>query len=177
MAALNHPQDDARTWADWVQTHGPAVRGYLMAMLRQTELADELSQETFFRAWQARDRYREEGNARAYLLRIADHLVCDRARKSVREVQVTEERWKQVEPISRPNDPADAMIRDEAVGQLNAAMEHLSPIQRRVLLLRYYGDASFAEIAEILECPLGTALSHCHRGLQTLREQLVESES
>ncbi len=48
-------------------------------------------------------------------------------------------------------------------------MEALTPPQRRVLLLRYYGDLSFSEIAEIVGCPLSTALSHCRRGLLTLR--------
>jgi len=51
----------------------------------------------------------------------------------------------------------------------------LSPPQRRALLLRYYGDLSFAEIAAIMGCPLGTALSHCRRGLLKLRELLVET--
>jgi RNA polymerase sigma-70 factor (ECF subfamily) len=55
-------------------------------------------------------------------------------------------------------------------------MESLSPQQQRVLLLRYYGELGFAEIAAIMQCPLGTALSHCHRGLQALRKQLVENE-
>jgi RNA polymerase sigma-70 factor (ECF subfamily) len=166
--------NDAQLWSEWVHAHGPAVRGYLLAMVRRPDLADELSQEVFFRAWQARDRYREEGHARAYLMRIADRLVCDRARKLTAEVQVSEEHWRAVEPAGPHAEPAATMIAEEALDQLLAAMDHLSPPQRRVLLLRYYGDLSFAEIAQAIHCPLGTALSHCHRALQTLRELLVE---
>ena len=52
------------------------------------------------------------------------------------------------------------------------ALDQLSVPQRRVLLLRYYGDMSFEEIAATLECPLNTALSHCRRGLLALRRLL-----
>jgi DNA-directed RNA polymerase specialized sigma24 family protein len=42
------------------------------------------------------------------------------------------------------------------------------------LLLRYYGELSFAEIGRMLGCPVSTALSHCRRGLLALRETLLE---
>jgi DNA-directed RNA polymerase specialized sigma24 family protein len=42
------------------------------------------------------------------------------------------------------------------------------------LLLRYYGQLGFAEIADEIRCPLSTTLSHCRRGLETLRAILVE---
>ena len=56
-----------------------------------------------------------------------------------------------------------------------AVLGELSPLQQRVLLLRYYGQLSFAEIAEIIGCPLNTALSHCRRGLEALRTRLLNS--
>jgi RNA polymerase sigma-70 factor, ECF subfamily len=56
-------------------------------------------------------------------------------------------------------------------------LDRLSPPQRRVLLLRYYGQFTFAEIAEMIDCPLNTTLSHCRRGLEALRALLVEKES
>lgn len=65
-------------------------------------------------------------------------------------------------------------MRAEARHQLDAAMELLTAAQRRVLLLRYYGDLSFAEIAETMDCPLSTALSHCRRGLLALRQIISE---
>jgi RNA polymerase sigma-70 factor (ECF subfamily) len=176
MTPASHRSDDEQLWAGWVDTHGRAVRGYVLAMVRCPGAADDLAQEVFVRAWQARGRYREEGNARAYLLRIADRLVCDRARKRGREVHVSDEQWRQVEPAYPSGEPDGEATQDAAIGQLAAAMESLSPPQQRVLLLRYYGELSFAEIAAIMQCPVGTALSHCHRGLQALRKQLVENE-
>ena len=176
MNPSSRPPHDASLWSDWSRVHGPAVRGYLLATVRRPDLADDLVQEVFFRAWKARSRYREEGSARAYLLRIADHLVCDRARRSGREVNVSEEDWRQIEPTQRSQGPADALAQQEAVEQLAAALDSLSPAQQRVLLLRYYGGISFSEIADIMGCPTSTALSHAHRGLLALRRLLVKTD-
>lgn len=176
MSPSSQPSSDAERWAQWSQRHGRAVRGYLLALVRRHDLADDLTQEVFCRAWQARDRYREQGSARAYLLRIADRLVCDRGRKSGREINLNDDDWRQVEPQERAAAPADTLARQEISKQLAAALDGLSPQHRRVLLLRYYGELSFAEIAATMECPLNTVLSHCHRGLIALRGLLVETD-
>ena len=172
---MSRRSDEDDRFAEWTREHGRAVRGYLLAMVRRADVADDLVQEVFCRAWQARERYREQGNARAYLLRIADRLVCDRGRKAGRERTLNEETWRQVEPVSRDGEPWEAFARAEAAAQLTAALDRLSPAQRRVLLLRYYGQLSFAQIAETVGCPLSTALSHCRRGLMLLRKLLVEN--
>lgn len=167
--------DDEARFTGWVREHGRAVRGFLAAMLRRMDLVEELSQEVFCRAWQARSRYREQGTTRAYLLRIADRLVCDRMRRSPPPLNLDDAGWKQVEPWSPGADPSDAVQRAEEGEQLAAALERLSVAQRRVLLLRYYGQFTFAEIAAMTGWPLNTTLSHCHRALETLRRMLVES--
>jgi RNA polymerase sigma-70 factor, ECF subfamily len=176
MSPKNQSPDDASLWAAWVHRHGRAVRGYLLGMLRRHDLADDLMQEVFCRAWQARDRYQEEGTARAYLLRIADRLVVDHHRRAGREFTIAEESWKEIEPVQPAASPDETLVQQEAFGQLTVTLDSLPPLQRRVLLLRYYGELSFAEIAALLECPLSTALSHCHRGLLTLRKLLVETD-
>ena len=174
MADRRCNTDDEQLFADWVRDHGRAVRGFLLAMVRRPDVADDLSQEVFCRAWQARARYREQGNARAYLLRIADRLVCDRGRRAEPEVNLSEDGWKQHEPLDAAQEPPRRALMAEATEQLAAALDRLSPVQQRVLLLRYYGQFSFAEIAGMIGCPLNTALSHCRRGLETLRKLLVE---
>ncbi len=175
MSSLSQKAEDNGRFADWGREHGQAVRGYLVAMLGKADLAEDLTQEVFCRAWRGRERYCEQGNARAYLLRIADRLACDWLRKPRREITLKQEDWKRIEPVSHAADPYRALARAEAAEQLAKALDDLTPAQRRVLLLRYYGQLSFAQIADIVDCPLGTALSHCHRGLKTLRKLLVES--
>jgi RNA polymerase sigma-70 factor, ECF subfamily len=174
MADLRCDTDDQELFALWVREYGRIVRGFLLAMVRRPDVADDLCQEVFCRAWQARARYREEGNARAYLLRIADRLVCDRGRRAESNVNLGEDAWKQYEPVGRTTDPSRQAMLAEEYEQLTDAMEQLSTPQRRVLLLRYYGQFSFAEIADLIGCPLNTTLSHCRRGLETMRKLLAE---
>ena len=177
MADRGRNTDEERLYADWVREHGKVVRGFLWASVRRLDVAEDLTQEVFCRAWQARSSYREQGGARAYLLRIADRLVCDHARRAGPHVNLDEDAWKRHEPISRAADPPADAVRAEENKQLAAALDRLSPLQRRVLLLRYYGQFSFAEIADMIDCPLNTALSHCRRGLESLRALLVEKKS
>jgi RNA polymerase sigma-70 factor (ECF subfamily) len=170
----NELDHQTEQFAAWVRDHSRAVRGYLLGMTRRADTTDDLLQEVFRRAWQARTTYRENGHSRAYLLKIADRLVCDRRRKARPEITLDREDWKKNEPPSRTDDPLHALHLQEETAQLNKALQNLSPIQRRVLLLRFYGQMGFAEIAAEIGCPLGTALSHCRRGLETLRILLAE---
>jgi RNA polymerase sigma-70 factor (ECF subfamily) len=165
---------DADRFSDWVHQYGSAVRGYLRAMVRNDAEADDLAQEVFRRAWKARDRYREQGTARAYLMRIADRLVYDRSRQDRNEVNLDSQTWERIEPMSG-DQPSDRLDQTETRHQLAAALDRLTPVQRRVLLLRYYGQMSFTQIAESIPCPLSTALSHCRRGLLALRELMAET--
>jgi RNA polymerase sigma-70 factor (ECF subfamily) len=106
---------------------------------------------------------------------IADRLARDRARRAGHEITLHEDDWRRLEPAGENEvSPLESLADAETRRQLTAAFEALSPAQRRVLLLRYYGDLSFPDIAATMKVPLGTALSHCRRGLQALRKLLVE---
>jgi RNA polymerase sigma-70 factor, ECF subfamily len=159
--------------ARWVREHGQSVRGYLLGLVRRSDAADDLLQEVFRRAWQAAGRYRDEGHERAYLLRIADRLVVDRSRRLGQEINLDEGRWREIEPAAADDSPLEELTSREASAELAAALDRLTLAQRRVLLLRYFGDLTFEEIAQALDCPLGTALSHCRRGLEALRKQMT----
>jgi len=170
--------DDACERADerierWVREHARAIRGYLLGLVRRSDVADDLLQDVFRRAWQWQAQYREEGHERAYLLRIADRLVVDRSRRLGREINIDDATWHELEPTANGDAPDDELARAEATGELAAALDQLTLAQRRVLLLRYFGDLTFEEIAAALDCPLGTALSHCRRGLAALRRLMT----
>jgi RNA polymerase sigma factor (sigma-70 family) len=162
--------------ARWVQEHAAAVRGYLLGLVRRSDVADDLLQEVFQRAWQARDRYQDQGYERAFLLRIADRLVIDKSRRSRREINLDEATWHEVEPAADSDSPLDDLHTAETNQELTAALDQLSLNQRRVLLMRYFSDLTFEQIAAELNCPLGTALSHCRRGLQAMRKMLTTNE-
>src|SRR3954468_17006042 len=154
MPSSDRPASDSEAVSHWVRDHGRAVRGYLLGLVRRVDVAEDLLQEVFRRAWQARDRYQEEGHQRAYLLRIADNLAWDRARRSGRERTLDDETWKHLEPVQAGPPPAERLMHEETQAELEQAMSKLSEPQQRVLLLRYYGEMDFAQIAVVLGLPL-----------------------
>jgi RNA polymerase sigma-70 factor (ECF subfamily) len=180
MNAGSADNPDSFPLADWIREHGGAVRGYLFGMVRDASVVDDLCQEVFQRVWRARTSYREEGQARAFLLRIADRLAIDHLRSSGRqrdrEQLLDDESWNRFEPNDRQLGPVASAERAETADRLLHALDALTPAQRRVLLLRFYTGLEFAEIAALVGCPLSTALSHCHRGLQALRKILGPGE-
>ena len=176
--AGNQPREEHhQRFEEWVRDHGKAVRGFLLALVRRTDVAEDLCQEVFCRAWEGRERYAEQGKTRAYLLQIANRLVVDRSRRNEPRSNLGDEVWQACEPSSPAPDPSRTAERNEQVRLLHAALDRLAPMQQRVLLLRYYGQMEFQEIAETLQTPLNTALSHCRRGLESLRKLLVETGS
>lgn len=169
--------DDRDRLTRWVQEHAGAVRGFLFGLVRRDDVADDLLQETFRRAWQARERYVDDGRERSYLLRIADRLAVDHARRARRpETTVDSDAWRSAEPPSRERAADTSLLHAEAKACLVEALDSLSEAQRRVLLLRFYGGLEFSEIAAELDCPIGTVLSHCHRALGRLRKELAHYE-
>lgn len=156
----------------WLQDHGAAVRGFLVASLHHRDLAEDLLQDVFCRAWEARARFQEGHGDRAFLLTIADRLVIDHYRRTRHETALDLDGGTH-SPVSREAEPVERLLKNEAEQQVADALETLSAPQRRVLLLRYYGDLPFAEIANTTGWPLGTVLSHARRGLLMLRSQFA----
>ncbi len=167
------PQNDAELLSRWVREHSRAVRGFLLGLVRRHDVADDLLQDVFQRAWQARGSYEDRGRERSYLLKIADRLVCDWARRQGLESTIDDAAWHELEPSGEQQAPLDELADRDTSGELAAGLNRLSPAQKRVLLLRYYGDMEFAEIAQQMDIPRNTALSHARRGLLALKKTLT----
>lgn len=165
--------DGKTVLADWIERHGPAVYGFLRARVRDSNLTDDLFQETFTRALKAFRSYRDEGKPRAFLLKIADRLIGEKFRKRKREGAL--DPAVEGELVAAESGPVRKASRSEARKRLEEELDALTEDQRRVLLLRFYGDMTFAEISRALEQPLGTVLSHSRRGLATLKKRMAEN--
>jgi RNA polymerase sigma factor (sigma-70 family) len=85
-----------------------------------------------------------------------------------RELSVAE-----VRPAETGRDPADAVVRDDAVWRVCSA---LPPQQRAAVVLRFYEDLDYPEIARVLDVAEATVRSHVHRGLAALRRELTGTE-
>ncbi len=72
--------------------------------------------------------------------------------------------------------PVELAVHDPEIDELWARLSQLRPDERACVVLRYYDDRPLAEIAELLDLPLGTVKSHIHRALATLRTLLTEED-
>jgi len=164
-------EGDQRALESLYDRYASAIMGLALRILGEREPADEVVQETFWRAWSRSETYRaERGAPLSWLFGIAHHLAIDLTRR--RASNRTE-----VVP-AKPN-PGDRDTVEEFTGaalrreQVVAALADLAPEQRKVLELAYFGGLTHHQIAEATETPLGTVHTRARLGLQKLRSALL----
>ena len=173
---------DQAAFSQLVARHKERIFGYLMGMVRDREVANDLFQDTFFRAIQAmhkrRGSYETQGRWLAWTMRIARNAALDhlRARKKFSDVDGygNEEEgpsfWDRL-PDEAP--PADSLLnRADLWKEVEAAIDQLPPEQREVVLMRHQSELTFREIAELTGVSINTALGRMRYALINLRKIL-----
>jgi len=122
--------------------------------------AEDLAQEALMRTYRSWNRIRERERPGAY----ARTILVNQHRSAIRRLFVARKHT--------PEDPGQRRLFDEDGMVLWEALLRLPERQRAALVLRYYEDLPEAEIALVMECPLGTVKSHIHRGIERLRAAL-----
>jgi RNA polymerase sigma-70 factor, ECF subfamily len=147
--------------------NGSYVLSYVIRLLRDRYLAEDVVQETMLRAWRHCDELSaDNGSVRSWLIRVAHNIAMDKIRmRRSRPAEVAED----TVPECMVEDHADAVVTALAVRQL---LSRLSPRHRAVLELVYLNDCTAAEAAERLGIPTGTACSRSHHALRVLRREL-----
>ena len=163
---------DARAMEILVSRHGAVLLAYMRA--RSTE-ADDIVQETWYRAIQRIGRFRS-GNFRAWLMTIARNCMIDRLRRGRLTISLDADDGDGQGLAGRlTGDMPDAPEQMESRETHERIMERvmaLPPDQREVFLLRTRQELSFAEIARLLDIPLNTALGRMHYAVTKLRREL-----
>lgn len=163
-----------------ISAYGPRLFGYLARLSGSRQRAEDLLQDVFVRLVRCIGEYRHDGRFDAWIFRIATNVARDHVRVSQRRRHIdppqagaggSEDNGEAVARTldanaRRPDSAAET--RDE-LDRLQQAMNALSPGEREVICLRHFSGLSFAEIAEMMGTPIGTALARAHRGLGRLR--------
>lgn len=129
--------------------------------------AEDLVQETMLRAHRAFHQYRPGTNARAWLFTILHRLRTDALRRRGRRPE-TVELTDDGPPVAPAHEAALASGHEE----ITRALEALPETFRSAVILRDVEEYSYAEIAQMLEVPVGTVMSRIHRGRTLLRKAL-----
>ncbi len=149
--------------------------GYLNMLLSgRTAEADDIFQQTWLKAITRLENYREEGNFRAWLFRIARNLTLDRFRSVYFRpgvmLDIDSENFRELEDGEEIR-PCAGMDEEFFSEKLTAAVEELSWEQKEVFLLRSQ-NLSFKEIAKLQNCPVNTALGRMQYAIRKLRSKL-----
>jgi RNA polymerase sigma-70 factor (ECF subfamily) len=176
-AMLSTPFDDLSAV---IETHRPRVFRFLLASLRDPDLAETLTQETFLRAWTSRSSFRGDCSVSTWLTRIALNLIRDHTRThrfrfwrrvSTQAVDATEI----AAFLPCPESPVDSrLIATEQVAILWQTISLLSGRQRTIFLLRFVEEMELSEIAAATGITLSTVKSHLYRALTNIRQRHAE---
>ncbi len=146
----------------------PRIHALALRLLGDSGAADEVAQDTFFRAWrQARDWRPGQARFDTWLHRVALNLCYDRLRKR-REILVPEPP-EQVDPSLRVD---QRLEREQTVQRVQAALARLPPRQREAIVLHTYQELSNIETARVLEISVEALESLLSRARRTLRSLL-----
>jgi RNA polymerase sigma-70 factor (ECF subfamily) len=159
--------------------HVQAVHAYLLARTREAEVAQDLVQETFLRAWRHLGGVAglPPSRQRAWLVAVARNLVVDRSRRD-RTQRDAAERLGHLEDGIAPRhaEPEHRAELTADVAAVDAAVAALPEEQRVILSLRVLGELTSAEIGELLEQPAGTVRYKLNQARQRLRAAMPEEE-
>lgn len=133
-----------------------------------TSLVEDLTAETFIRAWKARNTFTGSDSAAVgWLLRIARNLVIDHQRNRLE--QKTDNFAEDFNQLPAPGLPEEELILAEQQARIIALLQELPPQKREIITLRYLLDWPVKEIADYLEMPENTVSVTIKRSLQQMR--------
>jgi RNA polymerase sigma-70 factor (ECF subfamily) len=149
-----------------------------MRVVRRSEDAEDLVQETFVKVFRALERYDPERSFAAWIFTIASRLAIDHLRRrrvqtvslNVTDAGSGEERTMDVEDTGLKPDEVTSHAEEEV--QANELIDSLPEHYRIVVLLRHQQDLSYEEISEALNLPLGTVKARIHRARALLKDRI-----
>lgn len=175
----NYANGDSDAFDTLFARYQQKIYSYILFLVHDDEVADDLFQETFMKAIVTirQGRYVESGRFSAWLTRIAHNLVIDKYRQDRNSNVIS-------------NDASDAdlfndatlsditvemkMITEQSLTDVGRLLKELPDNQKEVLYMRFYQDLSFKEIADATGVSINTALGRMRYGLINLRKMVSE---
>ena len=163
-----------------VNRHKNKVYTTILLIVKDTETAEDLLQDTFIKAIHTMKsgRYNEEGKFSSWICRIAHNLAIDYFRKEKRNPMINiEDNGNIFNTLSFSEESIEALqIKEETHDRLRELIQQLPEAQKEVLIMRHYADMSFQEIAETTGVSINTALGRMRYALINLRKKMTNPQ-
>ena len=167
---------DHEAFARLVEAYQVPVYNLAYRMLGSPTEAEDAAQETFIRAYTRLDTYDPGRKFSAWILSIASHHCVDRLRRRGNTVSMEELSSGQWLPDERPK-PEDQALVHEQRHIIQHVLQQLPSQYRLVIILRYWQDLSYAEIAEMTRSTEGAVKSRLHRAREMMAGMLAETHA
>jgi RNA polymerase sigma-70 factor (ECF subfamily) len=170
-------QGDDDAFTRLVEVYQVPVYNLCYRMLGNPVEAEDAAQETFLRAYRGLSRYDPERRFVTWLLSIASHHCIDRLRRRRYPIQSLDELLpSQQKSDDKPGPEAALTAKEEREG-VREMLGHLGDLDRAALILRYWYDLSYEDIAQSLSTSVSAVKSRLHRARRQLAEQWVMHKS
>jgi RNA polymerase sigma-70 factor (ECF subfamily) len=161
---------DSQAYGRLVELHQPRIYATLAKITADRELALDLAQDAFIRAWEELDGFERRSAFSTWLYRIAVRLAYDALRRSPRGGEDASERLADEAP-----GPDEQVVAGDEATDLRRRVDALPAIQRAVVVLRIWDGLAYREIAAILGTTEGSARVSFHHAIRRLRAAYAEA--
>ncbi|GIU91867.1 MAG: RNA polymerase sigma-H factor [Acidimicrobiia bacterium] len=168
-ALLRASRDDPEAFGELVRRHQAVVFGAAFRVVGDRQVAEDLAQEAFLRAFQASGEFRGEGTVGAWLYRIAKNLALN-------QVSRRREHPGDLPDLPAKTDPESEYLRTADIRAVRQAVASLPAPLREPLVLREYQGLSYDEIGRRLGLATNTVRTRIHRGRKAVQEALSERD-
>lgn len=163
-----------------INKHQSKIYGFIYSKIQDRDICDDVFQDTFIKVIKTlkSNSYNEEGKFLPWVMRIAHNLVIDNYRKKAKMPMVREsEEFSIFEKINFDDKSIEnQLISDQIKIDLNKVIDKLPKEQKEVLVMRYFNDLSFKEIAEETGVSLNTALGRMRYAILNLKKLIIKHD-
>jgi len=169
---------DSKAFEKLVEKYKKRVYYLAFRMTRDHDSADELAQESFVKAYQALANFKPGYNFYTWIYRICVNLSINFLKREKHTVSADLLREMDLLPEAKSEmDQLERMITSEQAGIVRRALNLLPPEQKSAFILKAFDNLSYEEMADVMDCSIGTVMSRLFRARQKLKSALRAAET
>lgn len=180
LLVKNYIAGDENALAILVNKHQSKIYGFIYSKLNDRDIADDVFQDTFIKVIKTlkSNSYNEEGKFLPWVMRISHNLIVDHYRKTKKMPMLRESDEFSIFSILQDNSKniENKMITELIENDLRKIIKQLPEDQKEVLMMRFYQDLSFNEIAELTGVSINTALGRMRYAVLNLRKIIEKNQ-